>query len=401
MFVLSALAALALFSSPAMSQYVFIETALSWSDANDYCASTYGTTLATIRNEDDAALMLEMKDDIGEVFVWIGLHDLNTEGAWEWASGFPCEGDCDSLEWWETGEPNNSNNEDCAEIRSDAEGTDYLLNDQHCSNTNYFACDVPVLGNRMDAVESGLETVESDVETMEDRLDAVESDLETVEERAEAIGWGQYVYVESTMSWQSGEDYCAATYGTSLATIKNDADAMALYEMTAHYRDVGGNAYADFWTGLHDPVGDGSYEWASGFPCSESSDEMCGSSWFADDDSSYADGRCMYVKQSPSSYEHLLRDYACGHASAFHVVCDAPLLGNRMEDVEDRLQSLENAESGSVTAPAGLFGEYADYALYALAVINVLALLYLFRNCMTVSKYGKVVMYDTDVTDKV
>ena len=72
-----------------MSQYVFIETALSWSDANDYCASTYGTTLATIRNEYDAALMLEMKQDIGEERVWIGLHDLNTEGAWEWASGFP------------------------------------------------------------------------------------------------------------------------------------------------------------------------------------------------------------------------------------------------------------------------------------------------------------------------
>ena len=138
---------------------------------------------------------------------------------------------------------------------------------------------------------------------------------------------------------------------------------------------------------------------------------MCGSSWFADDESAYADGYCMYVVHTPDSDEHLLRDYPCTTSNHFHLVCDAPVLGNRMKDVEDRMQSLENiisgfndaidAESGSVTAPAGLFGEYADYALYALAVINVLALLYLFRNCMTVSKYGKVVMYDTDVTDKV
>ena len=59
----------------------------NWADANTYCEETYGTTLATMKNDNDAALVLQAKYDYGRS-IWVGLNDLNVEGTWEWASGF-------------------------------------------------------------------------------------------------------------------------------------------------------------------------------------------------------------------------------------------------------------------------------------------------------------------------
>lgn len=67
------------------------QTAISWSDANAYCSSTYGTTLATIKSDSDANTVLAMKQSIGgsmwNVLVWVGLNDIAAEGHWEWVSG--------------------------------------------------------------------------------------------------------------------------------------------------------------------------------------------------------------------------------------------------------------------------------------------------------------------------
>ena len=71
------------------SEYVMEhQTAISWSDANAYCAGTYGTTLATIRSDGDANTVLSMKQSVGSVHVWVGLNDIGTEGDWQWISGY-------------------------------------------------------------------------------------------------------------------------------------------------------------------------------------------------------------------------------------------------------------------------------------------------------------------------
>ena len=73
----------------APSEYVMEhQTAISWSDANAYCVSTYGTTLATIKTDIDANTVLSMKQSVGSVHVWVGLNDIGTEGDWEWVSGY-------------------------------------------------------------------------------------------------------------------------------------------------------------------------------------------------------------------------------------------------------------------------------------------------------------------------
>merc|ERR1719334_3144393 len=127
------------------SEYVMEhQTAISWSDANAYCASTYGTTLATIKTDIDANTVLAMKQNIGSVRVWVGLNDIGTEGDWEWVSGYECEGDCTALSWWNTNEPNDSSGEDCAHLRASASSIDVMLNDIPCTYTvDYFLCDAP------------------------------------------------------------------------------------------------------------------------------------------------------------------------------------------------------------------------------------------------------------------
>ena len=51
------------------------------------------------------------------------------------------EYDCLYLPYWNDGEPNDSNGEDCAETRVTTE-IDKLLNDESCSLSRYFVCDL-------------------------------------------------------------------------------------------------------------------------------------------------------------------------------------------------------------------------------------------------------------------
>merc|ERR1719474_1178783 len=213
-----------------------------------------------------------------------------------------------------------------------------MLHDFVCTQTFIFACDAPVMGNRVKDVETGLETVKSDVTSVQSDVAAVESDvvsvqtdLQSVEERASDIGWGQYIFNTNPMDWDTANEYRATTYGTTLATIKNDADALAMFEMNKHYGRY-------FWIGLRDEDGDGVYQWASGFPC----DADCGKQWYTDNENQYSAGKCMYVPNDSTSYETVIRDYSCAGNGQFYSACDAPVLGNRVKDVEAGLETVES-----------------------------------------------------------
>ena len=47
-------------SSP--ERWIFVNTPRSWTDANAYCQSTYGTTLATITSDMEAQQLAELQD---------------------------------------------------------------------------------------------------------------------------------------------------------------------------------------------------------------------------------------------------------------------------------------------------------------------------------------------------
>jgi len=181
--------------------FVVVEDSLTWTEANDYCRDTYGTSLATIRNDYDAETLLGLRQELGAYHMWIGLNDMNEEGEWQWVSGYPCEGECDQLEWWNVNEPNDhGKNEDCGHIKKDAESIDVMLNDLPCDNSNsnwpvtHFVCDDLVLGNRVKDLETELavgqgeiDAVESEVDSVQSNIDAVESDFASLEARVQSL----------------------------------------------------------------------------------------------------------------------------------------------------------------------------------------------------------------------
>ena len=114
------------------SGYIGVNSDMSWSDANAYCESTYGTTLAKITSDEENTLVREAATAAGiSSRVWIGASDDTTEDTFLWVDG-------SSVDYsnWASGEPNDyGSGEDCAEQYSG--GT---WNDRSCTSTQAFVC---------------------------------------------------------------------------------------------------------------------------------------------------------------------------------------------------------------------------------------------------------------------
>ncbi len=114
--------------------YLFCETASSWTDAQADCA-TYGYHLASLGSSAETTWVDDTADGYSTAKWWMGFHDRNTEGTWEWDSG-----ETASYTNWHSGEPNDSGDEDCGQLNRWA---DYTWNDEPCSSTFYYVCEAP------------------------------------------------------------------------------------------------------------------------------------------------------------------------------------------------------------------------------------------------------------------
>eukprot|EP01084_Bolivina_argentea_P182145 314516_1 len=114
-------------------------SSLNWFEANYYCKTTYGTELATIWDTSHAHKLLDMTE--GQTRPWIGLNDIVNEHKWMFTgTDYDCgKYDCSdgtNYPYWIDGEPNNYDDEDCAEIESTATNINVMLNDQSCLDTS-------------------------------------------------------------------------------------------------------------------------------------------------------------------------------------------------------------------------------------------------------------------------
>eukprot|EP01083_Nonionella_stella_P004860 14200_1 len=121
--------------------YIFVNVLKTWDEAEDYCQSMYDSHLATIEDDLSAQALLDGCSFCTDDFLWMGLNDQAVEGTWEYADGTACPG-CATSPYWNDGEPNNSGDEDCAEVY--LRSTIYnMLNDGICTNDQAFACNKP------------------------------------------------------------------------------------------------------------------------------------------------------------------------------------------------------------------------------------------------------------------
>eukprot|EP01084_Bolivina_argentea_P289481 497117_1 len=90
--------------------YIKETTLLTWQQANDACNTKYGTTLATVIDDDDKAAFFEASEGSN---LWVGLSDIGEEGKWQWADNTVCTNPTPRLgatnqciDYWRSGEPN-------------------------------------------------------------------------------------------------------------------------------------------------------------------------------------------------------------------------------------------------------------------------------------------------------
>lgn len=102
----------------------------TWDTARMTC-ETDGAYLAVIDDESENGHVRIL----GGGSVWIGLNDKTTEGTWVWVNGSP-----PTYTRWDFGEPNNSGDEDCAEML-DGLGDYGDWNDSGCTNSRWFVCE--------------------------------------------------------------------------------------------------------------------------------------------------------------------------------------------------------------------------------------------------------------------
>ena len=108
----------------------------NFTGAQATCAG-YGYYLVTIDDGGEDAFLVGLAASAGgNDSFWIGYSDagFGNEGNFYWVGAPSSTG----YENWNSGEPNNSGNEDCVEM---GQGSSWAWNDIGCNSTNFFICE--------------------------------------------------------------------------------------------------------------------------------------------------------------------------------------------------------------------------------------------------------------------
>ncbi|XP_023148651.2 CD209 antigen-like protein C [Amphiprion ocellaris] len=108
--------------------YLLSQASDSWTNGREDC-KRQGADLVVINSAEEQTFLSMFANKP----TWIGLNDIQTEGTWMWVDGTPL-----TLSYWDTDEPNNGGEEDCAQIRT-AHNT--LWNDVPCTSSLQWICE--------------------------------------------------------------------------------------------------------------------------------------------------------------------------------------------------------------------------------------------------------------------
>ncbi|XP_063084373.1 CD209 antigen-like protein C isoform X2 [Cavia porcellus] len=112
--------------------YFFSKSLKNWTDSVTACEEMEAQ-LVIIESDEEQRFLLETSKKNG--LTWIGLSDRKEEGAWSWMDDSPLLYKF-SMYWLE-GEPNNIEEEDCAELKGDG------WNDNKCELHKFWICKKP------------------------------------------------------------------------------------------------------------------------------------------------------------------------------------------------------------------------------------------------------------------
>jgi len=114
--------------------YRYFPDKKSWGDARSHCQSLGGDLASTADAAENSFAHSLIQGDNAP---WTGLNDQASEGSWKWCDGTPAP-------WlnWNSGEPNNSGNEDCMHLyHYPGQPYDKKWNDANCGSAYPFLCE--------------------------------------------------------------------------------------------------------------------------------------------------------------------------------------------------------------------------------------------------------------------
>jgi hypothetical protein len=121
--------------------FYFCTADRTWSQARALCQAQL---LGDLVHVDDATENTFVQSHLNNVDAWLGGSDAAAEGTWRWANDTArfwmgaAGGSGTGFTFWQSGEPNNSNDEDCAMMYA----TSARWNDAPCSSVHDFVCEV-------------------------------------------------------------------------------------------------------------------------------------------------------------------------------------------------------------------------------------------------------------------
>uniref|UniRef100_A0A287CV88 C-type lectin domain-containing protein n=1 Tax=Ictidomys tridecemlineatus TaxID=43179 RepID=A0A287CV88_ICTTR len=109
--------------------YFFSKSQRNWHDSVITCQEE-GAQLVVINSAEEQSFLQQTSDIQGSA--WLGLSDLNKEGAWSWVDGSPLS--LNLTRYWMPGQPNNRGGQDCVEVRSRG------WKDSKCDYKKFWVC---------------------------------------------------------------------------------------------------------------------------------------------------------------------------------------------------------------------------------------------------------------------
>ncbi|XP_063084442.1 CD209 antigen-like protein E isoform X1 [Cavia porcellus] len=109
--------------------YFFSKSKRNWHESITACQEA-GAQLVIVENDEEQSFLQQTSKKKG--FAWMGLSDLNKESTWRWVDDSPLA--FSLMQYWNKGQPNNNNEQDCVEFRGDG------WNDARCDIKKFWIC---------------------------------------------------------------------------------------------------------------------------------------------------------------------------------------------------------------------------------------------------------------------
>ena len=202
-------------SADAQGGIYYDSTLRTFEEAEAY-AESLGGHLVSIGSADENQAVQDVLADNAQTRAWIGFNDIASEGAFVWTDGSPV-----TFTAWNPGEPNNSGDEDCAEVQQSGG-----WNDITCASLRASLLELPA--------------------------PPPPSDME-------AFGGSVLVFDSQFRSFQNAEAY-AQSLGGHLVSIANAAENEAVRQLFVQ------SGSTQIWIGFNDIASEGAFVWTDGSP---------------------------------------------------------------------------------------------------------------------------------------